>query len=251
MPDIGTIKQRALARMRQDAEELERYSCDVSSKEDVFRSNGSLKQSNTKEFERFFVNGQEVDHLLKKNGLALGPGDARKEQSRVDKLVREDSDQKQVAKTEREEVKQIDSFLRALRFTNGHREIRDARSIVVYDLSGDPSFKPSNLMERIAQSLSGRVWIDEETGSPVEMDFRTARDIRLLAGLANVHKGFRLHVTQQMVGDGTWIEKAVDLRGNARELLSTRDVHFQEMTSKCRLYSVEAQSTTEKPAHHK
>lgn len=161
--------------------------------------------------------------------------------------MREDSDDKKLAKTERDEVKQLDSFLRALRFTNGHREIRDSRSIVVYDLSGDPSFKPSNLLERFAQALTGRVWIDEETGTPVEMDFRTERDIRLLAGLANVHKGFRLHVTEQMLGDGTWIDKAIEARGNARELFSNKQLHLQQTVSKCRLYNVDSQSTTEKP----
>jgi hypothetical protein len=247
LPDIQTIKQRALQRMHQEAKDLERYSCDVTSTEDTLRPDGSVKESTAKEFDRFFVNGQEVNHLLKKNGITLSSRDSHKEQQRVDKEVQQDSDQKRLEKREREDVKQLDAFLRALRFTNGHRETREGHTLVVYDLRGDPSFKPSSLVERFAEALDGRVWLDEATGSPVEMDFKTDHDVKVAGGLANVHKGFRLHVTEQLLGSDTWIEKTVDARGDARALFATARFREHEAVAKCHLYNVESQSTTEKP----
>lgn len=248
LPDINTIKQRALDRLHKDALELERYSCDVVSKEQLLKSDGSVKETTTKEYQRFFVNGQEVDHLLKKNGVLLEGKAAEKEQAHVDKQVREDMDAKRLSKTERDEIKQIDSFLRALRFTNGHRESRQGRSIVVYDLAGDPDSKASDLTGRFAHALSGRIWIDELTGAPVEIDLHTDRNVRVLAGVGSVHKGFRLHVVEQMVGEETWIDKALDARGDARALFATVRFNMSQSISGCRLYHVDAQSAVNKPA---
>jgi hypothetical protein len=247
LPDIQTIKQRALERMKLEAVELERYSCDVTSTEDTLKPDGALKESTIKESERFYVNGEEVNHLLKKNGKSLSSSEASKEQQRVDKVVRKDSDQKRIEKEDREDLKQLDDFLRALRFTNGYRDMREGHTLVVYDLSGDPSFKPSNLNQRFAKTLNGRIWLDEKTGSPVEFMFKTDHDVKVAAGLASVHKGFQLHVVEQLLGDDLWIDKTVDVRGDARALFSTIRFRAHEVVGKCHLYNVAAESTTEKP----
>jgi hypothetical protein len=247
LPDIQTIKQRAMERMHQEAAELERYSCDVTSTEDTLKPDGSLKESTAKESERFYVNGEEVNHLLKKNGKPLSASEAAKEQRRVDKIVRQDTDQKHVEKRDREDLKQIDDFLRALRFMNGHRDMRDGHTLDVYDLSGDPSFKASNLNQRFAKTLNGRIWLDEKTGSPVEIMFKTDRDVKVAAGLASVHKGFQLHVVEQLLGDDLWIDKTLDARGDARALFATIRFRAHEEVGKCHLYNVAAHSTTEKP----
>jgi hypothetical protein len=125
--------------------------------------------------------------------------------------------------------------------------MRDGRTLVVYDLSGDPAFRPSNLNQRFAKTLSGRIWLDEKTGSPVEIVFRTDRDVRVAAGLASVHKGFQLHVVEQAIGDDLWIDKTVDVRGDARALFSTIRFRAHQAVSRCRLYAVESQSNVAKP----
>ena len=84
----------------------------------------------------------EIDHVLARDGQELAGGEAKKEQERVDKEVKKYSDPKNAEKEQVRDEKQVDMFLRALRFSNGHREWREGRSVVVYDLAGDPNFHP-------------------------------------------------------------------------------------------------------------
>jgi hypothetical protein len=249
LPDPQQLRQRAIANMRKSEKDLERYSCIVREEQDELDGNGKVKQHHSKEEEQFYVNGQEIQHTLSKDGKPLTGGDAKKEQERVDKEVKKYSDLKQVQKEQEQGEKQVDMFMRALRYTNGHREWRDGRSTVVYDLLGDPNFHPKKIEERFAQALTGRIWVDEESGAPVELRVQTDRDVKIGGGmLANVHKGFQLHLVQQRQPEGVWITKSVDGSGDLRAALFFHPrFRFKQGIDKCHLFSVETQTTTQNP----
>lgn len=249
LPGAEEIKLRVIANEKKSAQEKERYLCIVKDETDELQSGGQIKKQETKESEEFYLNGQEIDHLLVKNGKPLKGREAAKEQERVSKEVKKFSDPKQVKKAEDEEQKEIDLFLKALRYTNGHREIRNARSTVVYDLSGDPTFHANNIEQRFAKALDGRIWVDEETGELLEMRVRTDKDVKIAGGLlANLHKGFQLHVEQSRQPDGVWLTSFVEGTGDARAgLFFHPRFQFKETTGQCRLYSVNATSQTAKP----
>ncbi len=242
LPDPGQLKQRAMANMKKSEEALERYSCIVRDQNDELDGNGKVKKHESRRMERFFVNGVQINHVLARDGKELTGGDARKEQERVDNKVKKYSDPKEVSKREDRAEKQIDMFLRAQRFTNGHREARNERSTLVYDLTGDPYFHPKSLEERFAQALSGRLWVDEETGAPVELRIETEKDVKIGGGLlVNLHKGFVLHLTQQRQPEGVWLTKSVDGNGDVRAgLFFHPRFRFKEELENCRLFSVDS-----------
>jgi hypothetical protein len=250
LPSAEDIKLRVIANEKKSEQQKERYLCIVDDETDELQSGGEIKKRDTKESEEFYLNGQEIDHLLVKNGKPLKGHDAAKEQERVSKEVKKFSDPKQVKKAEDEEQKEVDLVLKALRFTNGHREMRNGRSTVVYDLSGDPAFHASNLEQRFAKAIAGRIWVDEETGELLEMRVHTDRDVKLVGGLlANLHKGFKLHVEQARQADGVWLTSLVEGTGDARAgLFFHPRFQFKETTGQCRLYSVDATSQQAKPA---
>ena len=242
LPDPGQLKQRAIANMKKSEEALERYSCIVREQNDELDGDGQVKKHESRRMERFFVNGVQINHVLARNGKELTGEDAKKEQERVDKEVKKYSDPKEVSKRQDRAEKQFDMFLRAQRFTNGRRETRNGRSTVVYDLTGDPGFHPRNLEERFAQAVTGRLWMDEEAGTPVELRIGTTRDVKIGGGLlANLHKGFALHLTQQHQPEGVWLTKSVDGNGDVRAgLFFHPRFRFKEELESCRLFSVES-----------
>ncbi len=249
IPDADQMKQRVLKSMRQSEDALERYSCLVREQSDELNSDGSVKKHRSSLKEQFFVNRMEIEHTLERDGKPLSASEAKKEQERVDKQVKKYSDAGEAEKAQAHNEKQADMFLRALRFINGRREQRAGRSTLVYGLSGDPSFHPKNLEERFAEALTGRIAIDEESGTPVELRFETTRDVKIGAGLlANLHKGFWLHLTQQRQPDGVWLTKDVQGSGDARAALFLRArFQFKEELDKCHLFSVSTQQKLENP----
>jgi len=250
LPDPQELKQRAIASLKQSDKDLEKYSCLVRDQTDELNPDGSIKRHRSSEKEQFFVNGIEIDHTLERDGKPLAGDAAKKEQQRVDKDVKKYSNQAEAEKSQDKDEKQVEMFLRALRFSNGRRERRDGRSIIVYDLSGDPKFHPKSIEERFAEALVGRIWLDEETGNVVELRIETYRDVKIGGGLlANLHKGFHLHLVQERQPDGVWLTKAVDGNGDARAgLFFHPRFRFEEDLLKCRLFSVESQQTVQPPS---
>ena len=210
-------------------------------------SDGSVKKTRTELDDRFYVNGWGVNHVIERDGKTLAGDDAKKEQDRTDKLVKKYSDSKRADKAQQELEKQLDMFLRALRFSNGHREQRDGRSLVVFDLSGDPDYRPKKVEERFAQALTGRIWMDEEMGLPRELRLETERDVKIAAGVANLHKGFQLHLLWQREPAGVWLMKTAEGSGDARALFLRQRFRFHEEMDQCRLFSVSTQQKVQAP----
>ncbi len=250
IPDALELKKRAMSSLKESEKNLEKYSCVVHWEADEPNANGSVKRHKSGVREQFFVSGIEIDHALERDGQPLGKSEAKKEQERVDKEVKKYSDPKQVRKVQAEDEKEAELVLRTLRFTNGRRQMRDGRPAVVYDLAGDPAFHPRKLEERFAEALTGRISVDEQSGTPVELQVHTVRDVKIAGGLlANVHKGFQLHLVQQREPDGVWLTKLVEGSGDARAGLFLHPrFRFKQQLDQCHLFSVNTQQKTESPA---
>jgi hypothetical protein len=253
VPDGRAIKARVLKSLRASEDALENYSCIVRQQSDELDEKGGVKKHRSSVKEQFFVNGVEVEHTLERDGKPLSEGDAKKEQDRVDKEVKKYSDVKEAEKKQARGEKQADKFLRALSLTNGRRESRGGRNTLFYDLAGDPDFRARSLEERFAKALDGKIAIDEDSGTPTELRFQTTRDVKIGGGLlANLHKGFWLHVTQQREPDGAWITKSVEGNGDARAALFMRArFRFREDLDKCHLFRVKTEETVGAPPPQK
>jgi hypothetical protein len=242
LPDAARLRQMALTNMRDAAQALEKYSCAVSSRTDQVDENGGVKKTESRKAERFFVNGVQVDHVLERNGKALEQGAQEKEQRRTDREVKKYSEAKQAQKVEDEREKRLEMFLRVQRLVRGQRQLRGGRKTLLYDMEADPNFRPKNLDERFAQAAGGRIWIDEESGAPVELKMETSRDVKIGGGLlANLHKGFQLHFIRLRQADGLWLTKMVEGNADLRAgLFFHPRLRFREETSNCQLYSVDS-----------
>ncbi len=248
LPDPAVLRARSRASLLQGEKDLEKYSCTVLQKTQELNDDKSVKKEKSVLKERFYVNGIQLEHVLARDGVPLTGREAKKEQQHVDNDVRRFSDPSQAAGEINRSENQEDLFLRALRFSNGHRETRNGRSVIVYDLTGDPAFHPKKIEEKLAVAVDGRIWIDEETGQPVELRFQTDKDVKVAIGLASLHKGFQLHVLRQRQPDGVWMTKSVEGTGEARAFIFYHPrFRFIEDVGPCHLFSVETQQKVETP----
>jgi hypothetical protein len=249
LPDPQALRQRAIVSLQRLKKDRENYSCTVREESYELNRDGSVKKEKTVLEERFFVNGWPVDHVLPRDGETLSGDAAKKERERADKEVKKYSDETRADKEQEQTERQIDIFLKALRFSNGHREQRDGRGTVVYDLAGDPDFRPQKLEERFAQALTGRIWVDEESGVPRELKVETQRDVKIAGGVAaNLHKGFALHLVQQRQPDGVWLTKVAEGSGDVRAVLFLRErFRFREELDRCHLFSVNTRQIVQAP----
>ncbi len=240
LPSGAELKQRVLKNLKQSEAEQERYVCKTVREEDSTDKNGNVKQRHVRQYDMFFVNGEEIDELTGKDGKQLSADEKKKEMSRVQKEIKKDSDAKYIAKRDVENGKQLDTLLHMLRYTNGHRVDRGGRPTLTYDLSGDPSVHPKRVEETFLHDMSGTIEVDEETGELVDLSARLDHDVKVGAGLlANLHKGFWIHVRQQRYPDGVWLPELVEGNGDARAALFFHPYFkFKQTMNGCALTTV-------------
>lgn len=243
LPNPADLLQRAVGNEQKLAKEQERYACRVNDEATELDGKGNVKKTTTESKEQFFVNGVEVDRTLEKNGKDLTPDETKKEDDKVMKRTVKYSDPATAKKETDKQNKQLEEIMGAMQLKNGHRERVEGRSILFYDIVPNPGFKAKNLNQRFAQVMQGKISVDEETGEPIDINIRSTQDLKIGGGmLANLHKGFWLHVHDHAEPDGVWLTDLAEGSGDARAALFFHPYfRFRETTGGCHLYSATAQ----------
>jgi hypothetical protein len=242
LPNGNELLQRAITNEQKMAAEQERYECRVTDETAELDGKGKVKKTETEVKEQFYVNGVEVDRSLAKDGKDLNAEQTQKEDDRVMKKTLKYSDQTTAKKETDKETKQVQEMLAALLLTNGHREQVDGRSILFYDIVPNSQFHAKNMNERFGQVMQGKISLDEQTGEPVDINIKSIQDLKIAGGmLANLHKGFWIHMHAHAQPDGVWLTDVVEGSGDARAALFLHPYfRFKETTDSCHLYTATA-----------
>jgi hypothetical protein len=243
LPNAVELLQRALANERKLAEERERYECRVTDNVLETDSRGNAKKNTTEVKDQFFVNGIAIERTLQKNGKDLTPEETKKEDERVMKETLKYNNQATATKEQDKQHQNVEDIMEAMMLVNGHRERINGRSVLIYDILPNPRFAAKNLIQRMAEAMQGRISMDEQTGRLIDLDVKSVADLKVGGGLvADLHKGFWLHVHNHSELDGVWLNDLAEGSGDAREALFLHPYfRFKEVTDNCRLYSATAE----------
>ena len=135
-------------------------------------------------------------------------------------------------------------ILRLIKLTNERRVTVAGRPTIVFDAVGDPNAKANGMLERAVEVMQGTVAVDEESGHVQDTNVQGMRDVKMGGGLlANIHKGFLLHVVSAPRNDGVWLVQEVWGSGDARiGLFMHPSYRFHQVTESCRLFDVNSES---------
>jgi hypothetical protein len=249
LPSAAELKLRVLENLKKSRAEQERYICKTISENDITNKDGKIKSRDIKQYDLFFVNGQEIDELTAKDGKPLDSGQMKKEMDRVQKQIKKDSDMRYVAQQDAGDAKQLDTLLHMLHFTDGRRVTVDGRSTLAYNLTGDPNVHPHGTEETFLHDMTGTIQVDESTGEFVDLNVRLDHDVKVGAGLlANLHKGLWIHGRQHRYPDGVWMPSLIEGNGDARAALFFHPYFtFKVIMNGCSLTNV---STSESSSLH-
>lgn len=243
LPDPMQLLNRALANEKKMAAQQEKYECRVTEWGAQTDKTGKIKKQDTTVSEQFFVNGQEIQHTLEKNGKPLTGDEARKEDQRVMKATLKYSDKAKADKQTAKNNQQAVEMMSAMMLENGHRERVNGRNVLFYDIVPNPKAQPKNLTQRFASAMQGKVSLDEETGEMIDLDVHSIKDLKIAGGVvASLHKGFWLHIHQTPQADGVWLTDLAEGTGDARAALFFHPYfRFRQTTGECHLYNATAQ----------
>jgi hypothetical protein len=195
-------------------------------------SSGNVKKTESEEHEVFFVNGHQIEKLVRKDGKDLTPDQARKEQERVNKEVVKFS-KPGGSNPDKDDITVV-RLLQIVTFSRPRRVRLNDRNTIAYDFSGDEHAKTKGRNEDALKKVSGTVWVDEDAHEVSRMSAVLDDNFHIGFGLlASVAKGSNVVFDQALIRNEAWLPTAVTLHLRARALLVATfradiDIHFDQ-----------------------
>ena len=260
LPDLKALfkeideNQKAIDKLK------ENYAGTRVEEETEFENDGKVKKRELTEYTFFYLNGEEVSTVVKKDGKLLSDAEQKKENEKTQKRIEEH--QKREAKKEAKEEKAkeegkndekddpgIEVFLRACQFVNPRRERFRGQDVLVFDFEPNPEFKPHKLVEKLVQKLAGVIWVDEKAHDVARLEAYFTGDMRIAGGLlANLQKGTSFVFEQAFVNNEVWLPTYEEAHVGVRVLLVKGfKVNAVTRYSDYRKFSVETLSTIARP----
>jgi hypothetical protein len=191
---------------------------------------GKVKKVTADEYTFFYMNGDEISTLVKKDGKALNESEQKKENEKAQKEI-ENAQKRQEKKDAKEEKARekgqedkdepgIELFLRACQFGNPRRERFRGQDVLVFDFEPSAEFKPHKMAEDLVHKLAGVIWVDEKAHDVVRLEAYFVGDFKIAGGLvANLQKGTNFVFEQAYVNNEVWLPTYVEVHVGVRVLL--------------------------------
>ncbi len=232
LPDAATMLREVEAHQKQLDKVRENYTFRATQTTRQLDSRGNTKKVETEEHEVFFVNGHQVQKLVRKDGKDLTPDQARKEQDRVNKEVLKIS-QPGYTNPDKDEIT-VARLLQIVTFSRPRRVGLNGRDTIAFDFIGDEHAKTQGRDEEALKKVSGTIWIDEADREVSRMSATLDENYHVGFGLlASVAKGSNVVFDQALIRNEAWLPTAIALHLQARAFLvagirAEIDIRFDE-----------------------
>jgi len=259
LPDLKKLFEEIDANQKQIDKIKENYAGTRVEEETEYDKSGKVTKKETKEYTFFYLNGEEVSTLVKKDGKTLSEEEQKKENEKTQKRIAEiqKEEKKKEAKEAKEEGKEnkekdepgIELFLRVCQFVNPRHERFRGQDVLVFDFEPNPEYKAKNLIEHMVQGLAGVVWVDEKAHDVARLEAYFVGDMKIGGGLvASLQKGSSFVMEQAYVNNEVWLPTYEEAHAAARVLL-VKGFKFNEVTrySDYKRFNVETLNTINKP----
>ncbi len=238
----------------------ENYAGTRNEEETEYDKNGSVTKKELKEYTFFYLDGEEISTLVKKDGEALSEEEQKKEnestRKRIEEIQKRDQKKEEKAHKAKEEGKQpkdddpgIEIFLRVCQFVNPRRERFRGQDVLVFDFEPNPEYKPKNMEERVVKELAGVVWVDQKAHDVARLEAYFVGDVHIAGGLlANLQKGTSFVLEQGYINNEVWLPTYEEAHVGVRVLLvKAFRVNAVTKYSDYKRFNVETLNTINRP----
>jgi hypothetical protein len=189
---------------------------------------GGITKIESRTLEILEISGEPVERLTARDDKPLSPGDAKKEDEKVQKIIdkrKSESENDRRKRLEKEEKAREDDrkfvleVADAFNFRLVGSETVAGRDTWVLEGEPRPGFQPKSREAQILTKFKGRIWIDKVEEQWVKLDITAIDTISFGLVLARIHKGTHVVVEMTKVNDEVWLPKHVQVHFDVRVAL--------------------------------
>jgi hypothetical protein len=262
LPDLKALfkevddNQKAIDKIK------ENYAGTRDEEETEYDKTGKVSKHEQKEYSFFYLDGDEISTLTKKDGAPLIEDEQKKENEKTQKAIEEFQKNKAKKDAKEEKAKEegkdkkdddddvgIEVFIRACQFVNPRRERFRGQDVLVFDFEPNPEFKPHKLAEKVVHELAGVIWVDEKAHDVARLEAYFVGDFRFAGGLvANLQKGTSFTFEQAYINNEVWLPTYEEAHVGVRVLL-VKGIKVNAITrySDYKKFNVESIANVSKP----
>jgi hypothetical protein len=261
LPDLKQLFEELDANQKQIDKIKENYAGTRVEEETEYDKTGKVTKKEVNEYTFFYLEGDEVSTLVKKDGKPLSEAEQKKEDEKTRKRIEEI--QKKDKKKEEKEAKAkeagkedkdkddpgIEVFLRTSQFVNPRRERFRGQDVLVFDFEPNPEYKPKNMVEKVVKDLAGVVWVDEKAKDVARLEAYFVGDFRLGGGLlATLERNTNFVFEQAYLNNEVWLPTYEEAHVGARFLM-VKGIKINSVTrySDYKRFNVETLNSIGKP----
>lgn len=261
LPDLKKLFEEIDANQKEIDKIRENYAGTQVEEETDYDKSGKITKKEINEYTFFYLNGDEITTLVKKDGEPLSAEEQKKENEKTQKRIVEAQKQEKKKEEKEEKAKEegkedkdkddpgIEVFLRVCQFVNPRRERFRGQDVLVFDFEPNPEYKPKNMVEHVVKELAGVIWIDEKAKDVVRLEAYFVGDVHIAGGvLANLQKGTSFVFEQAYINNEVWLPTYVEAHVGVRFLMVKGiRVNVSTKYSDYKRFNVETLSTINKP----
>jgi len=234
LPDLKQLFEELDANQKQIDKLKENYAGTRAEEETEYDKTGKVTKKEVNEYSFFYLDGDEVSTLVKKDGKPLSEAEQKKEEEKtrkhIEEIQKKDKKKEEKEAKAKEEGKQdkdkdndepgIEVFLRTSQFVNPRRERFRGQDVLVFDFEPNPEYKPKNMTERVVKDLAGVVWVDEKAKDVARLEAYFVGDFRLGGGLlATLERNTSFIFEQAYLNNEVWLPTYEEAHVGARFLM--------------------------------
>jgi hypothetical protein len=189
---------------------------------------GELHSVESRTYEVMFLYGEQVEHLVARNGQRLSDKDAAKEEEKIQNLMNKcrnesEADRQKRLQTLEKDRQESREFVReiaaAFDFRFAGVESIDAREAYVIDAEPRPGYRPNRKQAHILPKFRFRVWIDKAETQWVRFDAQFIDTVSFGWFVVRLHPGSCVSLKQTRINEELWLPRQVNLQIEARVAL--------------------------------
>ena len=256
--DADAIIRRSLQRDQRNRELLKNYTYQEEVREKKFDGDGRVKAVETETHEISILYGEPYERLVLRNGKSLAPGEERKEQEKLDRLMvkraretpeqsaRRMEDQRRQREKERAFLNEVPD---AFRFSLAGEQRLGERDAWVLEAEPKPDYKHKDRRAGVLTKLKGRFFIDKTDYQWVRVEAEFLRPARFGVFLVKILEGTRVEFEQVRINDEVWLPARVHARLEGKlGLIKRARYEYDVLYSNYRRFSTDSRLVAASPA---
>lgn len=187
----------------------------------------------TEEFEYVETPQGDLHRLVARNGKPLTAEETRKEDARIEELVRNPRMFQRHMKSSREDEEEERHLVEMLPNAFEYQYLSRENQLIKLSFKPRPSFRPEHREGVVFHDMEGTIWIDPAEQRIAGLEGRLMNEVKFGGGfLGHLAKGGTFAVHLRDVGNGHWELTGLEVNMNGRMLLlKTINVRHDEQNS--------------------